>query len=207
MTECGMTTMMPISDVEKPGSAGMAVGGFAYSIRDSSGGEVAPGKDGVLWVKSPTVTIGYWNNPAATAEAIQDGWLNTGDVMSVDRDGYFWFRGRKKQIIVHDDSNISPQEVEESLLAHDAVAGAGVVGVHDLVHGENVWAFVAFKDGAERPSNDELIRFSKARVGYKAPEVIVTLDKIPLNATGKVDRAGLKEMAAARAEATVRPTE
>ncbi|MCG8548148.1 MAG: acyl--CoA ligase [Alphaproteobacteria bacterium] len=207
MTECGAATMMPISDVEKPGSAGIAVGGFAYSIRDGSGHEVAPGQDGVLWVKSPTVTVGYWNNPEATSDAIQDGWFNTGDVMTVDADGYFWFRGRKKQIIVHDDSNISPQEVEDSLLAHDAVAAAGVVGVHDLVHGENVWAFVAFKDGVEPPSSDDLIRFSKARVGYKAPEVIVVLDKIPLNATGKVDRASLKEMAAARAEATVRTSE
>ena len=206
MTECSMTTMTPISGLNKPGSAGAAVGSFAYSIRDDTGREVAPDVDGVLWVKAPTVTTGYWNNPEATAAAIQDGWFNTGDVMAVDSDGYFWFRGRKKQIIVHDDSNISPQEVEESLLAHEAVSAAGVVGVHDMVHGENVWAFVAFKDGATRPSKDALIRFSKSRVGYKAPEVIIVLDHIPLNATGKVDRVTLKELAAAQAEATVQPS-
>ena len=67
---------------------------------------------------------------------IRDGWLDTGDVMKADEDGYLWFCGRKKQIIVHDGSNICPQEVEGALLEHPAVENAGVIGVHDLMHGE-----------------------------------------------------------------------
>ena len=84
-------------------------------------------------------------------------------------------------------------------MAHDAVAGAGVVGIHDLVHGENVRAYVRFKNGAARPTSEELIRFARARVGYKAPDDIVVLDYMPLNATGKVDRVALKRMAQDRA--------
>ena len=89
------------------------------------------GTEGRLWIKSPCNMIGYWNQPDATAETIQAGWLDTGDVMMADEDGYLWFRGRKKQIIVHDGSNICPQEVEEALLEHRAVDSAGVIGIHD----------------------------------------------------------------------------
>jgi long-chain acyl-CoA synthetase len=135
------------------------------------------------------ITLGYWRRPDATTEIIKDGWLDTGDVMQVDDDGYLWFAGRKKQIIVHDGSNICPQEVEEALLEHSAVASAGVIGIHDLVHGENLRAYITLKDGTMRPISQELIRFARTRVGYKAPEDIVLLDHMPLNASGKVDRA------------------
>jgi acyl-CoA synthetase (AMP-forming)/AMP-acid ligase II len=145
--------------------------------------------------------IGYWNRPGATAETIVEGWLDTGDVMHVDEDGYFRFDGRKKQIIVHDGSNISPQEVEEAVLAHEAVASAGVVGVHDLMHGENVWAYITLKEGVPRPTSQDVIRRAREQVGYKAPEVIVMLDEMPLNATGKVDRVTLKKWAAERLDA------
>jgi long-chain acyl-CoA synthetase len=123
---------------------------------------------------------------------------DTGDVMRADADGYLWFCGRKKQIIIHDGSNICPQEVEEALLEHAAGATAGVIGIHDLVHGENVRAYVMLKEGIARPTSQELIQFARARVGYKAPEEIVVLDAMPLNATGKVDRVTLKRMAEKR---------
>jgi acyl-CoA synthetase (AMP-forming)/AMP-acid ligase II len=142
--------------------------------------------------------IGYWNRPDATAETIVDGWLDTGDVVAADADGYLWFRGRKKQIIIHDGSNICPQEVEESLLEHPAVEAAGVIGIHDLVHGENVRAYVTLKPDVPRPTMTDLIKFSRQRVGYKAPSEIVVLDEMPLNATGKVDRVALKQLAEAR---------
>ena len=100
--------------------------------------------------------VGYWNRPDATAETIVDGWLDTGDVVSIDADGYVWFRGRKKQIIIHDGSNICPQEVEESLLEHEAVESAGVIGVHDLVHGENVRAYITWRPNVARPTMTEL---------------------------------------------------
>ena len=85
--------------------------------------------------------------------------------------------------------------VEGALLEHPAVASAGVVGVHNLVHGENVRAYVTLKPDADRPSSQDLIRFARQRVGYKAPEQINVLDEMPINATGKVDRTALKRMA------------
>ena len=139
--------------------------------------------------------IGYWENPIATAEIMSDDWLDSGDLVHADDDGYLWFFGRKKQIIVHDGSNISPLEVEDALAEHPGVALVGVVGIHDAVHGENVRAYVTVKAGEPVPTSRELIELARARVGYKAPEEIVFLDEMPLNPTGKVDRAGLKRLA------------
>ena len=195
-TEAGLITLNPPDGVIKIGSVGRPLPGFTLSIRDDAGAEVPVGQDGRLWVRSRTTMLGYWDNPAASAEVIRDSWLDTGDMMTADEDGYLRFRGRKKQIIVHDGSNICPQEVEDALLDHPAVASAGVVGVHDLVHGENVRAFITLKDGVEPPTVDALIRFARERVGYKAPEVIELLDTLPLNPTGKVDRVALKKLTA-----------
>ena len=93
---------------------------------------------------------------------------------------------------------INPEDVEDAISSHPAVAYVGVVGVHDTIHGENVWAYITLRDGAERPTSQDVIRFARDRVGYKAPEVIVVLDEMPLTATGKVDRESLKRMAADR---------
>lgn len=198
MTEIGSATGNPPDGPNKPGSIGPLAPGYQGEVRDEQGRALPDGRQGRLWIRSPTTMSGYWNRPEATEEVLVDGWLDTGDVMSFDEDGYLWFAGRKKQIIVHDGSNICPQEVEESLLAHPAVDNAGVVGVHDLVHGENVRAYVSFKAGATPPGAQDLIAFSKNLIGYKAPEEIQVLDEIPLNATGKVDRVTLKNMAAER---------
>ena len=195
MTEVGMATLNPPSGLVKPGSIGRPVGGFAIALRDEAGGEVPTGTTGRVWIKSPTCTVGYWGDPAASAEILEDGWLDSGDLASADEDGYLWFFGRKKQIIVHDGSNISPFEVEGALTEHPAVALAGVVGIHDLVHGENVRAYVTVEAGERRPTANELIAFARARVGYKAPEEVVFLDEMPLNPTGKIDRVGLKRIA------------
>jgi long-chain acyl-CoA synthetase len=198
MTEIGICNLNPPSGTNRLGSVGTLNPGYRASIRDEGGTELPIGAEGRLWIKPPCSMVGYWNRPDATTETIQGGWLDTGDVMRADEDGYLWFCGRKKQIIVHDGSNICPQEVEEALLEHDAVESAGVVGIHDLVHGENVRAYITLKEGATRPTSQELIGFARARVGYKAPEEIVVLDDMPLNATGKVDRVALKRLAEAR---------
>ncbi|MCA9233963.1 MAG: acyl--CoA ligase [Planctomycetales bacterium] len=195
MSEIGLATVNPPSGVNKIGSIGRLAPGFQALIRDDEGRETPLGDSGRLWIKSPSNTIGYWNRPDATAETIVDGWLDTGDIARADEDGYLWFEGRKKQIIVHDGSNICPQEVEGSLEAHPSIAAAGVVGIHDLVHGENVRAYVTLVPGEKRPTASELIQFSRERIGYKAPEEIVVLDSMPLNATGKVDRVALKQLA------------
>jgi long-chain acyl-CoA synthetase len=159
------------------------------------------GSEGRLWIKTPAATVGYWDDPGATQAVFSDGWLDSGDVMRVDDEGYFFFCGRKKQIIVHDGSNICPQEVEGALLEHPGVTSAGVIGIHDLVHGESVRAYITLREGTKRPASQELIQFARARVGYKAPEEIVVLDEMPLTATGKQDRVYLKQMAEAHSHA------
>lgn len=195
MTEVGLASLNPPSGVIKNGSIGCVVPGFGFELRDDLGAEVPVGDVGRAWMRSPSVTTGYWQDPGATSEVLRDGWLDSGDLMRADEDGYLWFFGRKKQIIVHDGSNISPLEVEGALLEHPAVAACGVVGIHDSVHGENVRAYVAVRDGAEKPTSPELIAFARERVTYKAPEEIVFIDEMPLNPTGKVDRVGLKRLA------------
>jgi acyl-CoA synthetase (AMP-forming)/AMP-acid ligase II len=198
MTEIGSATGNPPVGLNKPGSIGPLSPGYELEIRDDDGNELPVNGEGRLWIRSPTNMVGYWSRPDATAEVLVDGWLDTGDVMSIDEDGYLWFAGRKKQIIVHDGSNISPQDVEGALLAHPAVAAAGVVGVHDLAHGENVRAYVTLHRDIASPSASELIVFARERIGYKAPEDIIFLDEMPLSPAGKTDRTRLKEMAEAQ---------
>jgi long-chain acyl-CoA synthetase len=189
--------MNPPSGVTKVGSVGRAAPGVHLSIRDKDGREVPAGTEGRLWISSPSLTMGYWRDPAATAAVMRDGWLDSGDVMKADDEGYLTFCGREKQLIVHDGSNISPVEVEDALLQHAAVEIAGVVGVRDPLHGENVRAYVTLKPDAAKPMEQELIDFARARVGYKAPEKVEFLAEMPLNA-GKLDRAALKRLAATR---------
>jgi long-chain acyl-CoA synthetase len=195
MTETGTSVMNPAAALNRIGSIGQLAPGFNASIRNDDGTEPGTGAPGRLWIQSPSNMIGYWNRPDATAEAIVDGWLDTGDLVDADEQNYLWFRGRKKQIIIHDGSNICPQEVEDSLLEHEAVASACVIGIHDLVHGENVRAYITFRPDVARPATTELIQFSRDRVGYKSPDEIVALNEMPTNAVGKVDRAALKQLA------------
>ncbi len=199
LTELGTTHINRRHAADKSGSIGSINPGYTSSLRDPDGNEVPVGEDGRHWVRGPTVMLGYWEDENATREAIRDGWFDTGDILRVDADGDFWFRGRSKQIIVHDGSNISPGEVEDALMAHPAVENAGVVGVHDAVHGEDVWAYVCLKQGAPRPSMQDIIRFARERIGYKAPDVVTVLDALPLSISGKLDRTALKKIAAERA--------
>jgi len=196
MTEVGIATLNPPSGPIKQGSIGPPIGGFAISLRDEGGQSVeATDTVGRVWIRTRSRMVGYWEAPEATAEILREGWLDSGDLARADEDGYLWFFGRKKQVIVHDGSNISPLEVEGALVDHPAVALAGVVGVHDNVHGENVRAYVTLRPEAERPSSADLIVHCRDRVGYKAPEEVVVLDEMPLNPTGKIDRVGLKKLA------------
>lgn len=196
MTEVGIATLNPPSGPIKQGSIGPPIGGFAISLRDEDGAQVeATDTVGRVWIRTRSRMVGYWEAPEATAEILREDWLDSGDLARADEDGYLWFFGRKKQVIVHDGSNISPLEVEGALVDHPAVALAGVVGVHDTVHGENVRAYVTLRPEAERPTGADLIVHCREQVGYKAPEEVVVLDEMPLNPTGKIDRVGLKKLA------------
>jgi long-chain acyl-CoA synthetase len=195
MTEVGLATLNPPSGEIRLGSIGRPVCGFSIAVRDEGGEPVAAETVGRIWIRTPTQMAGYWEAPEATAEVVGEGWLDSGDLARADEDGYLWFFGRKKQVIVHDGSNISPYEVEAALDEHPAIALAGAIGVHDTVHGENVRAYVTLREGEPQPSVAELIVFCRERIGYKAPEEILFLDEMPLNPTGKIDRVGLKRMA------------
>jgi long-chain acyl-CoA synthetase len=196
MTEVGLATLNPPSGVVKQGSIGTPIGGFSVALRDEDGNQVAGAEEvGRIWIRTRSQMVGYWEAPDATAEVVREGWLDSGDLARADGDGYLWFFGRKKQVIVHDGSNISPYEVEGALVDHPAVALAGAVGVHDVVHGENVRAYVTLEAGAERPSAADLIVHCRELIGYKAPEEVVVLGRMPLNPTGKIDRVGLKRLA------------
>ena len=195
MTEVGLATMNPPSGEIRQGSIGRPIHGFTIALRDEQGAPIEGGDVGKIWIRSRTRMLGYWGAPSATEEVVIGGWLDSGDLARADEDGYLWFFGRKKQVIVHDGSNISPYEVEGALVEHPAVSLAGAVGVHDEVHGENVRAYVTLRNDVEPPSRADLIVFCRERIGYKAPDEIVFLDEMPLNPTGKIDRVGLKRMA------------
>lgn len=195
MTEVGLATLNPPSGEVKQGSIGPPICGYSVALRDEEGKPIEGGAVGRIWIRTRSSMSGYWQAPDATAEVVIDGWLDSGDLAHADEDGYLWFFGRKKQVIVHDGSNISPLEVEAALDEHPAIDLAGVVGIHDTVHGENVRAYVTLREGAERPSSADLIVHCRERVGYKAPEEVIFLEEMPLNPTGKIDRVGLKRMA------------
>jgi acyl-CoA synthetase (AMP-forming)/AMP-acid ligase II len=194
MTEVGLATLNPPAEIRQ-GSIGTPICGFRIELRGEEGEPIEGEAVGRIWIDTRSRMSGYWEAPEATAEVVVDGWLDSGDLARADADGYLWFFGRKKQVIVHDGSNISPYEVEGALLDHPAIALAGAVGVHDTVHGENVRAYVTLAEDCEKPSAADLIVHCREHIGYKAPEEIVFLPEMPLNPTGKIDRVGLKRMA------------
>ena len=177
----------------RTGSIGGPLEGVLLRVVDADGNEVQPGEVGELTVKSPGTTIGYWNNPEATAESLRDGWLYSGDLVTQDAEGYYWFAGRKKELIVRGGSNISPQEVEAVLYQHPAVAEAGVIGIPDETWGEVVVAYVARQERVSA-TEAELIEFAKEQIAaHKVPEKVVFLPSLPKSAVGKVQRRALKE--------------
>jgi len=191
-TETGPSISNPFGAM-RMGSIGKVVKGVEVRVLDAHGNDVADGETGELLVRSPAVCAGYWGNAAATAESLQNGWFHTGDLVSRDADGYFWFQGRKKEIIIRGGSNISPQEVEEALYRHPEILEAGVVGMPHPVWGEQVVAFVALRDGGA--AEEEAIR-SHARehlADYKVPEKVHFMPVLPKGATGKVHRKALKD--------------
>lgn len=134
----------------------------------------------------------YWNDAAASDGLLRNGWLHTGDIGCRDSDGYFWFKGRRKEIIVRGGANISPQEVEEALYLHPAVAETGVIGMPDPLYGERVIAFLSRRLGAQA-SEDELLEHMRQRLAdHKIPERLIFMSELPKGPTGKVHRRASK---------------
>jgi long-chain acyl-CoA synthetase len=175
------------------GSFGCAVPGVDIKVVDANGKPVSHGAIGEMIIRSPSNMAGYWNDQDTTKTALRDRWFHTGDLVRQESDGYLWFQGRRKEIIVRGGSNISPQEVEAVLYQHAGVRDAGVIGEPDANWGERVVAFVSRRPG-HAVTAEELITFvAKRLAAYKTPEEIVFLDDLPKSAAGKVLRRALQE--------------
>jgi long-chain acyl-CoA synthetase len=177
---------------EKPGSVGVPIPGAEVRIVDEGERALPAGEVGEICCRSPAVMRGYWRSPEATAETIRDGWLHTGDVGYIDEDGYLFIVDRKKDVIIRGGFNVYPRDVEDALLEHPAVVGAGVVGRPDERHGEEVVAFVAL-GSPDSVSAEELVEWSRERIGgYKYPRDVHIIGAMPLTAVGKLDRKALR---------------
>jgi long-chain acyl-CoA synthetase len=174
------------------GSIGCPGVGTEFRLLDSNELEVEGGEVGEICIRGPHLTLGYWQDPEATAAAIRNGWFHSGDLARRDADGFYWFAGRKKEIIVRGGSNISPQEVEAVFYQHASVKEVGVIGRPDDVWGEVVVAFVVLRSG-QPVAEAELIAFARQRLAdYKTPERVIFRDELPKGPTGKIQRRALR---------------
>jgi long-chain acyl-CoA synthetase len=175
------------------GSIGKPGDGVELRLVDSRGGDVGSGQVGEIYVRGLHLMKGYWQDADATSAAFDNGWFRTGDLARIDSDGYYWFAGRKKEIIVRGGSNISPQEVEAVLHEHPSVAEVAVVGQPHPIWGESVVAHVVLQPG-QHLEETELIAFARQRLAeYKLPEMVVFRSDLPKSPTGKIQRRELRE--------------
>lgn len=172
------------------GSVGRPVPGVEVRIELPDGGTASAGQDGEICVRGANLMQGYWRSPEATALALRDGWLHTGDVGHLDEDGWLYVVDRLKDLIIRNGFNVYPRDVEDVLLAHPAVAAAAVVGRPDPKVGEEVVAFVQLS-GDARP--EELLAFAKEHLGaHKYPREVRVVDAVPVTSVMKTDRKALR---------------
>jgi acetyl-CoA synthetase len=186
----------------RPGSMGRAFPGHDVQVILPDGEAAKPGELAEVMVRAPDPTnlLEYWNRPEATREKFMGSWLRTGDLARVDEEGYFWFESRIDDVIKSAGYRIGPNEIEESLLRHKAVANTAVVGAPDPVRGQVVKAYVQLRDGFV-PSPEQEAQL-KAHVkedlaAYQYPRLIEFVDSLPLTSSGKVDRGALRRRASA----------
>ena len=198
----GMTEVLHIflSNVPgriRPGTTGVAVPGYDLRIVAEDGSDVRPGTPGTLLVRGDSAATGYWSRYAASRQVFQGDWLRTGDTYVQDADGYYACLGRTGDMLKASGMWVSPAEVEQRLLAHDAVAQAVVVAGQDSDGLEKPVAYVILRSG-QVATEDELIAFSRAGLpSFKRPRRVVFVDGYPTTATGKIRRVELRDMATA----------
>jgi long-chain acyl-CoA synthetase len=180
---------------ERLASAGVARTGVAIRIVDEAGRELPAGEVGEVVTTSDCVMKGYWNNDAANAQALRDGWLWTGDLGSMDADGFITLKDRSKDLIISGGANIYPREIEEVLLTHAAVLETAVVSRPHPDWGEEVIAFVVRRSGTEVTAAelDQLCLDNIAR--FKRPKGYRFVEALPKNNYGKVLKTELREQA------------
>jgi acetyl-CoA synthetase len=187
----------------RPGSMGLPYPGHDVQVLAPDGARSGAGEVGEVMVRAPdpTMLLEYWNRPEATRDKFQGPWLRTGDLARVDDEGYFWFEARIDDVIKSAGYRIGPDEIEECLLRHEAVANTAVVGAPDRVRGQIVMAYVQLRPGFEPSVKLESRLRAHVRqhlAAYQYPRVIEFARSLPLTSSGKVDRGSLRARAAGR---------
>jgi acyl-CoA synthetase (AMP-forming)/AMP-acid ligase II len=201
MTESGLGTILHshqhILDgspewVRRLGSAGQEALGYRIRVVRPDGSDCEPEEQGEIWVKGPGVMAGYWNNHQATLDAVEDGWMKSGDIGAFDKDRFLFVLDRKKDMILSGGENIYPREVEEALYAHPAVAEAAVIGVPDSRWGEAVKAFVVVAADQTVAEGDLIEHCRKHIASYKKPKSIEFVSALPRLPNKKIDKKQLR---------------
>lgn len=193
MTETQRITALELADADrKAGSIGKEVFHTAVRIVADDGRDVPAGAAGEIIVKGPTVFAGYWHDPAATAEALRDGWFYTGDLGRRDADGFLYIVGRKTDLIICSGENIYTAEVEQAIEALPEVAEAAVVGMADATRGEVAVAFVVLKKAAALSAEDLTSALKGRLAPYKIPKRVIFAASLPKTGSGKMHKQEIK---------------
>jgi len=192
LTECcPLVTMSPYNQESYNGSIGIPASSTDIRLIGDDGEEVPIGEPGEMWVKGPQVMKGYHNRQDATDEVLKDGWLATGDIATMDENGFFKIVDRKKDMIIVSGFNVFPNEIEEVIVMHDGVLEAAAIGVPCDSTGEMVKVFIVKKD----PSIDEQAIFDHCHemlTNYKRPKLVEFINELPKTNVGKVLRKELR---------------
>jgi long-chain acyl-CoA synthetase len=194
-----VTHANPFYGTRKPGTVGLPYPDTDCEVVDVETGTrpLPPGERGELRIRGPQVMPGYWGMPEETALALRDGWLYTGDIATMDEDGYFSIVDRKKDMIIASGFNVYPRDVEEVLYEHPAVQEACVVGVPDAYRGETVKAYLVCRPGMSF-DEAEVSAFCRERLAaFKVPRLFEVREGLPKSAVGKILRRALREEAGA----------
>ncbi|MDC5698256.1 AMP-binding protein [Intrasporangium calvum] len=209
MTICyGMTETSPVSTQnrtddtfeQKTGTVGRVHPHLEIKIVDPATGEtVKRGQAGEFMTKGYSVMLGYWEQPDKTAEAVEDGWMHTGDLGVMHDDGYVEITGRIKDMVIRGGENVYPREIEEFLYTHPDILDAQVIGVPDEKYGEELCAWVRMKEGAEPLTAEALREFCTGQLAhYKIPRYVEVVDEFPMTVTGKIRKVEMRELTAKR---------
>ncbi len=191
MTETGMNTSNPIDGARKPGTVGPPLPGVDIRIIDDQGQALAPGQPGDLLVKGDNVFKGYWKMPEKTAEEFIEGYFKTGDVASIDEDGYVSIVGRNKDMIISGGLNVYPKEIEAVIDELEGVVESAVIGLPHPDFGEGVCAVIVGSDGL---SEEKIVDSLKSKLAnFKIPKWIHFVPELPRNTMGKVQKNVLRE--------------
>lgn len=181
-----------LNDEARLQSCGRPLPLISFRIVDAEGNAVPDGEPGELVVRAPAITPGYWNQPEATAKAIQHGWYRTGDVARRDAQGFYYLVDRVKDMIVSGGENIYSAEVENALSTHPAVAQVAVIGVPDARWGEAVMACVTLRAGADADETGLIAHARTVLAAYKVPKRVVFMESFPLVPSGKISKKDLR---------------